>query len=113
MLCGGPSGESGWLRSLLHLLGSGCLLTDMYQQAGLAAYFLSHPDYQEHLKYSESDKETHDTVGRRMKKLLKAWAYQRVPDDQKLDPAHMHEYDLSSIPEAVDVIYNGIHGPQK
>lgn len=40
-------------------------------------------------------------------------AYQRVPDDRKLDPEHLDKYDHTSISKSVDVIYNGIHGAQK
>ncbi|KAK3363158.1 peptidase S8/S53 domain-containing protein [Lasiosphaeria hispida] len=79
--------------------------------AGLAAYFLAHPDYQDGLKYSPTDTKS-NSVGMRMKKLLKELAYQRVPDEKKLVQEHLAEYP-AEIPESVDVLYNNFHGPQK
>lgn len=48
-----------------------------------------------------------------MKKLLKALSYQRVADDDKLDKAMLDDYDVSSVPKEINVVYNGVHSPQK
>ncbi|KAL2254993.1 hypothetical protein VTK26DRAFT_4406 [Humicola hyalothermophila] len=82
------------------------------QVAGLAAYFLSHPDYRSYFKYRGNETHTGSTVGRRMKKLLMELAYQRVSNDMKLDWEAREEYDPRAVHERVDVIYNGIHGQQ-
>ncbi|KAK0730909.1 hypothetical protein B0H67DRAFT_548760 [Lasiosphaeris hirsuta] len=79
--------------------------------AGLAAYFLAHPDYQDRLKYSPTDTKS-NSIGMRMKKLFTELAYQRVLNDEKLVREHLAEYP-SEIPVLVDVLYNNFHGPQK
>jgi hypothetical protein len=85
-------------------------------QAGLAAYFLGHPDYQERFKYSEHDYANNNTVGKRMKDFLKELAYQRVPKDQLWHPGHLddcHFPNNAVEPTLVEVAYNGFHGDQK
>ncbi|KAK0636784.1 peptidase S8/S53 domain-containing protein [Bombardia bombarda] len=62
------------------------------QVAGLAAYFLGHPDFQERFKYSPSDYKNGNTVGMRMKKWLKEISFQRVPDEEKLVLEHAEDY---------------------
>lgn len=47
-----------------------------------------------------------------MKKVLIDLAYKRVPDE-KLDLEVLDKYGSRAVHELVNVVYNGIHGPQK
>lgn len=89
-------------------------LANQTAQAGLAAYFLAHPDYQERFRYSPDDYGNKNTVGKRMKDFLKELAYQRLPVDKLLHPDHRADYRFPNnrLP-SVDVLYNGYHGDQK
>lgn len=85
-------------------------------QAGLAAYFLAHPDYQDRFRYSSHDYANSNTVGKRMRDFLVELAYQRVPADRLLHPDHLADYRYSPnavVPPSVVVLYNGYHGDQK